>query len=89
MRAVKKIYYSSRFLRALKDLPPELGPAVVERERVFRKDCFNPKLKTHKLTGKYKEHWSFSINYSYRIIFRFLANNEVLFENVGNHSIYK
>ncbi len=89
MRPIRKIYYSSRFLRALKSLPIELKPAVVERETIFRKDCFNPRLKTHKLSGKYKEHWAFSIDYHYRIMFRFLSDTEVLFENVDNHSIYK
>ncbi|MEK7161573.1 MAG: type II toxin-antitoxin system mRNA interferase toxin, RelE/StbE family [Patescibacteria group bacterium] len=88
MRPIKKIYYSSRFLRALKNLPVELKPAVVEREQIFRKDSFDPKLKTHKLSGKHKEHWSFSISYGYRILFRFLADDNVAFENVGDHSIY-
>ena len=89
MRPIEKIYYSSRFLRALKNLPIELKPAVVVREGLFRKDCFDPKLKTHKLTGKYKEHWAFSLDYSYRIMFRFLSDSDVLFENVDDHSIYR
>lgn len=66
----------------------ELKPAVIEREAMFRKDCFDPRLKTHKLLGKYREHWSFSIDYHYRIMFRFLSDAEVLFENVDDHSIY-
>ena len=89
MRAIKKIYYSSHFLRALKHLPPQLKPLAVEREAIFRKDCFNAKLKTHKLSGKYKEHWAFSIDYHYRVMFRFLSDTEVLFEDADDHSIYE
>jgi mRNA-degrading endonuclease YafQ of YafQ-DinJ toxin-antitoxin module len=89
MRPIKKIYYSSKFLRALKSLPKELKPTVVEREAIFRKDCFDSRLKTHKLSGKYKEHWSFSIDFSYRIMFKFLTDTEVLFENVDDHTIYR
>ncbi len=89
MRPIKKIYYSSRFLRALKNLPIELKPEVLEREAIFRKDCFDSRLKTHKLSGKYKEHWAFSIDYHYRILFRFLSDTEVIFENTDDHSIYK
>jgi mRNA-degrading endonuclease YafQ of YafQ-DinJ toxin-antitoxin module len=89
MRAIKKIYYSSHFLRAFKHLPIQLKPLVVEREILFRKDCFDAKLKTHKLSGKYKEHWAFSIDYHYRVMFRFLSASEVLFENVDDHAIYE
>jgi Txe/YoeB family toxin of Txe-Axe toxin-antitoxin module len=60
-----------------------------EREKIFRTDPFNPILKTHKLHGKEKELWSFSINFSHRIKFIFLAEGEVLFLDIGDHSIYQ
>jgi mRNA-degrading endonuclease YafQ of YafQ-DinJ toxin-antitoxin module len=89
MRPIKKIYFSSHFLRALKSLPIELKKTILEKEGTFRKDCFAPSLKTHKLSGKYKDYWSFSIGFRYRILFRFLSNDEVLFINVGDHSVYQ
>ena len=77
------------FLRALKKLPVQVKLLAATRELIFRKDCFDSRLETHKLGGKYKEHWAFSIDYHYRIMFRFLSDTEVLFEDTDNHKIYR
>lgn len=53
--------------------------------RVFIKDPFHISLKTHKLTGKLKNYWSFSVEYDLRVIF-YLENPEtVVFIDVGTH----
>ena len=62
---------------------------AVKKEKIFRDNPFNPRLETHKLHGKEKEAWSFSINRDYRIKFIFLGKQEVLFFEVGAHEIYK
>ncbi|MFH1956778.1 MAG: hypothetical protein ABIJ28_03975 [Patescibacteria group bacterium] len=49
---------------------------------------FDVRLKTHKLHGKYKNFWSFSISGSCRVIFKFANNEEVVFIDAGNHDIY-
>lgn len=87
-RPIKTIYYSSHFLKKFKKLPFLLQIAASERETVFRMNCFDPKLDTHKLKGKLAEFWSFSITRKNRIMFRFLSDNSVLFIDVGDHSIY-
>ena len=89
MPAIISISRSSHFIRSLKRLPLELQAETVEREKIFGTDCFDPKLKTHKLSGKLKNQWSFSVNYQYRILFEFLSKNEVLFIDIGDHDIYK
>lgn len=38
--------------------------------KLFVKDPFHPQLRTHKLSGKLKGLWAFSIDYKYRVIFR-------------------
>jgi len=88
MGAIKTIAYSSHFERAVKKLSPELQGEVKEREAIFRRDCFDSRLKTHKLQGTRKDHWSFSITYKHRIVFRFLAADTVYFIDVGDHSMY-
>lgn len=88
LRPIKSIYYSSRFLSSLKKLPVNLAKEAQKRELIFRADCFDPKLRTHKLKGKLQAHWSFSITQKYRILFRFITNNAVLFIDVGDHTIY-
>jgi len=84
-----KIYYSSKFAREYKRLPRRVKTAAEKKETVFRKDPFDKALKTHKLTGKLKEYYSFSIDYQYRIIFEFAGKDTVWFHSVGTHEIYK
>lgn len=52
---------------------------------LFSKNLFNPRLKTHKLTGKLEGLWAFSITYDCRVIFKFLGKNEVLLIDIGGH----
>lgn len=84
-----KIYYSSKFAKEYKRLPGQVKQAAEKKEKVFRKDPFNTQLKTHKLSGKLKEYWAFSIDYKYRIIFEFKDKNTVWFHSAGTHHIYK
>lgn len=85
---IKKITYSSHFAKAFKALPKKIKGQAIQREKIFRKDCFDTRLKSHKLKGKLIKYWSFSINYSYRILFEFQDNGEVSFIDIGTHSIY-
>lgn len=86
---IKSILYEPHFKRAFKKLTPELKAALIERLPWFLAECFDPRLKTHKLSEKYKDQWSFSISYSYRVLFEFLSENQVLFIDVDDHDIYR
>jgi|TARA_Y100000031_G_scaffold77498_1_gene85381 mRNA-degrading endonuclease YafQ of YafQ-DinJ toxin-antitoxin module len=86
---IRRIRYSTHFQRAFKKLPPDLKPQIREREVLFKNNCFDPRLDTHKLTGKLKNFWSFSITYKHRILFAFEGEGEVGFIDVGDHSIYR
>lgn len=86
---IKNIYYSSHFEKAFKALPLKIRKQAIEKEKIFREDCFDKMLKTHKLKGKLQDYWAFSISYSYRILFEFSGKNEVGFIDIGTHSIYK
>jgi len=57
-----KIYYSSKFAREYKRLPKPIKLADEEKEQIFRQNPFDPRLQTHKLKGKLKEFWPFSID---------------------------
>ncbi|MEX2007462.1 MAG: type II toxin-antitoxin system RelE/ParE family toxin [Candidatus Levyibacteriota bacterium] len=82
-----KIYYSSKFAKGYKKLPRKIRVLAEEKEKIFRKDPFDPRLKTHKLSGKLEDFYSFSINYQYRIIFE-LVGEDVWFHLVGTHEVY-
>lgn len=85
---IKNIYYSSHFEKAFTALSLKIKKQAQEKEKIFRDDCFAKSLKTHKLKGKLENYWSFSINYSYRILFEFSEKDEVGFIDIGTHSIY-
>jgi len=84
-----KIFYTSKFKKTFKKLPIWLKRKSIEKEKLFRKNICDKTLKTHKLSWKLKWYYSFSIDYSYRIMFEIDNNNNVYFINIWNHSIYK
>ncbi len=88
-RIIKSVKYSRKFLKSLKKLPERIIGQAEEKEEIFKNNLFDLRIKTHKLFGKEKEYSVFWINYSYRIKFIFLNDEEVLFLDIGTHDIYK
>ncbi|MDM8548907.1 type II toxin-antitoxin system mRNA interferase toxin, RelE/StbE family [Desulfobacterales bacterium HSG2] len=83
-----KITFSSSFKRAFKkkiknrkDLEAKFWKAV----KIFAEDPFDSNLKTHKLSGKLRDLWSFSIDYDLRVIFYFPEKNKSIFVSIGKH----
>lgn len=83
-----KIIYSPNFLRNYRRLSDTIRDKAEEKEVIFRKDPFDVRLKTHKLSGAFIGFWSFSVDYHYRIIFEFKNKHMVIFHKIGDHSIY-
>jgi addiction module RelE/StbE family toxin len=85
-----KILYSYRFAREYKKLPKEIQVLAEEKEKIFRKDQFNSKLKTHKLHGPLCDFWAFSVDNKYRIIFEISKDKKLIyFHSIGDHDIYE
>jgi len=63
--------------------------AFMEKERFLRENVFHPLLNTHKLGGKYKMFWAFTVVGQHRVMFFFLRDHIVVLVNIGTHSIYK
>ena len=53
--------------------------------KAFMQDPFDPSLKTHKLSGKLRDYWSFSIEYDLRVVFYFEDDDTVVFFDLGTH----
>jgi len=83
-----KVYYSPKFKKAFRKIPTKIQVLVADKEQVFKKDPFHPSLKTHALKGRLKGLFSFSIDYQYRVLFKFREDKSVIFMNIGTHSIY-
>jgi addiction module RelE/StbE family toxin len=84
-----EIRYSSKFLREYQRLHPNVKKLAETKERIFRKNPFDSRLRTHQLKGGLKGFLSFSINSKYRIIFELRGPQTVWFHSVGDHSIYQ
>ena len=58
-----------------------------QRIDLFINDPFDIKLKTHKLSGKLKHLWSFSIGYDLRVIFYFTTDKpkKAVLIDIGTH----
>ncbi len=84
------ILYLPAFARQYKKLPTEIQNLAEKKEILFRENPFDPRLKTHKLSGALEGFYAFSINSSYRIIFDFEDKKHTArFYRVGTHDIYE
>ena len=86
---IRAILYTSKFIKELKSLPPEITALAIKKEIIFKNNPLHPSLRLHPLQGKLKGLWSISLSGSYRIIFERQANGEILFISIGKHAIYK
>jgi mRNA-degrading endonuclease YafQ of YafQ-DinJ toxin-antitoxin module len=83
-----EVAFSSSFKRAYKGrIKGNAGSEARfwESLEIFRNDPFDQRLRTHKLSGRLKELWSFSIGYDLRIVFSFLEGDRALFVDIGTH----
>lgn len=85
---ITSIFYSSSFKKSVKKHISHRNK-IEKAIALFVSDSFNPSLKTHKLTGKFKHYWSFSVDYHLRVLFEFVDEETVGFINMGTHEIYK
>ena len=84
-----KISYKPTFIRQLKKLPEPLQIEAKEKIKLLEEDPDTPSLKVHKLKGRLKGRLSFSVNYSYRILFQYYTKQEIVLLNIGDHQIYQ
>lgn len=85
-----KVIYTDEFVKTYSKLSLVIQKKAEKQEKIFTNNPFHSSLNTEKLQPKDKNVWSFRIDKSYRIIFRFIDGNTVLFLTVGPHDwIYK
>lgn len=85
-----EVFITEEFQQRYSCLSKQIQQKAEKQTEIFRGNPFYPSLHTEKLIPKSKEVWSFRIDKRYRIIFRFLDKNKVIFLTVGPHGwIYK
>ena len=64
---------------------PEIQKRFWKKVEDFIENPFDKKLKTHKLSGKLQNVWSFSLSRDLRVLFYFVENDKVIFFDIGKH----
>jgi plasmid maintenance system killer protein len=77
------------FLRIYNKLEISLQEEIREKIDFFKVRSNHKTLKVHKLHGRLNDRYSFSVNYKFRIIFKYLDKKIVALLSVGDHEIYK
>lgn len=85
-----QISYTPSFVRQYKKLPLALREEAKEKIEIFRRNPDQPMLKTHKLKGRLRGNYSFSVNYSHRIVFMFdRTKTQAILLTIGDLNVYK
>lgn len=85
---IAKVIYSQEFIKKWKKVPRQIQAKANSKEKIFKVNCYNPSLKTHKLKGELNFLWSFSVDYHWRVVF-YLDGNKAVFTTIGTHSVYR
>lgn len=86
---IRRSHTTPQFEKDFLSLPKSIQKKGRRRIFLFEENCFLSILETHKLKGKLTKFWSFAIDDDYRVIFRFLPKQEVIYYRIGPHRIYK
>ncbi len=83
-----EISFSEGFKRSFKKRIK--GNQILEKKfkiklELFQEDPFDKSLKTHKLSGRLQDLWSFSLEYDQRVLFYFTDEGKAVFVDIGSH----
>lgn len=84
-----EISYKPTFIRQYNKLNEDLQREVLEKIELFKNKENHILLKVHKLHGKFKENFSFSVNYKFRIVFIWEESGRAILVAIGDHDVYK
>jgi len=83
-----RYFYTARFLRSLKKCDGAVQDDVIRAVQLFETGKQDEELKLHKLHGKFKAYYSFSVNFSYRVIIK-KEKGTVYYLDIGTHDLYR
>ena len=81
-----KISFHKKFIKKYKKVPPLIKAKFKERRNLFLHNPFHPLLNNHPLYGEYAGHRSINITGDWRLIFKALDKDEVLFYEIDTHA---
>lgn len=84
-----EIRYTPAFLKSLRKFPKSQIKFLSEKEKIFRENPFDARLKTHKLRGELEGFYAFSVSYHWRVVFHSETENIIVFDAIGTHEVYR
>ncbi len=82
------IKFKPSFIREFKKLPQALQDEAREKIHLFKDESNHQDLRVHKLKGRLRTYHSFSVNYSYRIVFEWESKTTAVLLMIGTHDVY-
>ena len=83
------IYPTRKFIKSFKKLPKNIQQLAIKKDKLFRYNIHHSSLKTHQLKGRLRDYWSYWVSREYRIVFKVVNKNTVVYHEIGTHGIYK
>ena len=88
-----KLVWSAKFLRAVRKIArrkPDILDQIEAALKRLEADPYDPKLRSHALSGEFDGCWACTAGYDLRIIFEFIgskksAQKEIHLLNIGTH----
>jgi mRNA-degrading endonuclease YafQ of YafQ-DinJ toxin-antitoxin module len=88
-RPIAIVHITPDFEKSYLRLPHRIQTLAARKDQWFRRDAFDPRLRTHRLKGDLSAYWANSVNREYRVLFRFLGPTEAIYYDIGTHGIYR
>jgi mRNA-degrading endonuclease RelE of RelBE toxin-antitoxin system len=76
------VIYCEEFIKQFERLPKDVKIRLIYLEELFKRDPFNHLLHVKKLKGELSSFFSFRATHDYRVVYRFISNDEVNFITV-------
>jgi addiction module RelE/StbE family toxin len=83
-----QVSFKPSFIREVNKLEKSLIDEVLYKINILKNSTDYTELKIHKLHGKMKDRWSFSVNYKIRIVFKYESKKELVLLAIGDHDVY-
>lgn len=89
MPRIAKSHTHAGFEDKFHSLPKDIQKIAARKIFLFEENPAHPSLRAHKLKGDLAHFRSFYVTKNYRVLFRFLEGNKVIYYDIGTHDIYK
>ena len=83
------IIFAPSVIKSLKKYDSRLIADLQDKLIRFQDRDSHESLKVHKLHGRMKDKYSFSINYQYRVVFSWDEHGHAVIEGFGTHDLYE